>query len=140
MNSVRLFTLDGARKKDLAVERWFDDDPSDRRAIARKWFQEMRAAGPDVLELLHDRHPTVCVGNLAWGYVNAFADHVNVGFYFGAVLRDSSRLLEGSGKYMRHVKVRAGTYPHEAELRQLIRDAYADATIRLASGTSPCSW
>lgn len=93
----------------------------------------MRSSGPDVLELLHDGHPTACVDNLAWGYVNAFTAHLNVGFYFGAVLRDPSRLLEGSGKYMRHARVRAGTYDREAELQQLVRDAYADITIRLSS-------
>ena len=133
MNSVRLFTLDGAQKQDIAVDRWFASDPSELRSTARRWFQEMRSSGPDVLELLHDGHPTTCVDNLAWGYVNAFAAHVNVGFYFGAVLRDPAQLLEGSGKYMRHVKVRAGTYDREAELQQLIRDAYADISIRLSS-------
>jgi hypothetical protein len=133
MNPVRLFTLDGAQKQDLAVERWFASHPLDLRSIARKWFQEMRACGPDVLELLHDGHPTACLGNLAWGYVNTFADHVNVGFYFGAVLGDPSGLLEGSGKFMRHVKVRPGTFVRHAELQQLVRDAYADTTARLSS-------
>ena len=136
MNPVRLFTLDGAQKQDLAVERWFSGQPSDLRSTARKWFQEMRACGPDVLELLHDGHPTACLGNLAWGYVNTFADHVNVGFYFGAALGDPSGLLEGSGKFMRHVKVRAETFVHHAELQQLVRDAYADVSIRLSSRTA----
>lgn len=130
MTSVRLFTLEGAQKLDPAVERWFTRPPEELRAIARMWFQEMRACGPDVLELLHDGHPTACVGNLAWGYVNTFADHVNVGFYFGAVLEDPSGLLEGSGKFMRHVKVRVGTFAHQSELQKLVREAYADVTSR----------
>jgi len=93
----------------------------------------MRSCGSNVLELLHDGHPTTCLDDLAWGYVNAFAAHVSVGFYFGAALHDPARLLEGSGKYMRHVKVRAGTYDREAELQQLVRDAYTDIAIRLSS-------
>jgi hypothetical protein len=132
MNSVRLFILDGAQKQDPAVERWFASPPADLRSTARKWFHEIRSSGPDVLELLHDGHPTACVGNLALGYVNAFADHVNVGFFFGAVLRDPSRLLEGTGRYMRHVKVLPGSFARETELQRLVRDAYADITIRLA--------
>lgn len=46
---------------------------------------------------------TVCVGNLAWGYVNAFSDHV-----------------------------KPGPYEREAELQQLVREAYADAKARLS--------
>jgi hypothetical protein len=35
----------------------------------------------DVRELLHDGHPTACVGDAAFVYVNAFTAHVNVGFF-----------------------------------------------------------
>lgn len=133
MNSVRLFTLAGAERRNAAVERWFADAPVELGPLARKWFREMRASGPDVLELLHDGHPTACVGDLALGYVNAFADHINVGFYFGAVLPDASRLLEGTGRYMRHVKICPGAFGREAELQLLLRDAYLDIARRLAA-------
>jgi Domain of unknown function (DU1801) len=131
MNSVRLFTLEGALQRHPAVERWFAAPPVELRSIARSWFQTMRSAGPDVVELLHDGHPTACVGNLALGYVNAFSEHVNVGFFFGSVLRDPSRLLEGSGRFMRHVKVRPDAFSHGAELRTLIAHAYVDIKSRL---------
>jgi hypothetical protein len=133
MSSVRFFTLDGAQKQDPATEQWFAAPPTELRSIARQWFQQMRAGGPDVVELLHDGHPTACVTNLALGYVNTFTAHVNVGFYFGASLRDPSGLLEGSGRFMRHVKVRPGMIAHEAALRELIIDAYADLKARLAA-------
>lgn len=55
--------------------------PFELRSVARKWFEEMRACGPDVVELLHDGHPTACVEGAAFGYVNAFKAHVNVGFF-----------------------------------------------------------
>lgn len=132
MNVVRLFTLDGARAHDAAVAQWFASLPDDLRSLAKRWFEEFRSSGPNVLELLHDGHPTACVDDLALGYVNAFADHVNVGFYFGAVLPDPLRLLEGSGRYMRHVKLRPRVFVHEFALRQLIHDAYVDMTSRLA--------
>ena len=131
MNSVRLFTLEGALQHDPAVERWFAAPPGQLRSIAQSWFQTIRSAGQDVVELLHDGYPTACVGNLALGYVNAFAEHVNVGFFYGSVLRDPSRLLEGSGRFMRHVKVRPNTFSYEADLRKLIAHAYADIKSRL---------
>ena len=56
-------------------------------------------------ELLHDGHPTACVADAAFAYVNAFTAHVNVGFFRGAELVDPARMLEGTGRYMRHVKL-----------------------------------
>ena len=51
--------------------------------IAQHWFAVMRTCRGDVRELLHDGHPTACIGDAAFGYVNAFKDHVNVGFFRG---------------------------------------------------------
>lgn len=93
----------------------------------------MRQAGPDVVDLLHDSHPTACVGELAFGYVNAYTKHVNVGFFLGTSLPDPSRLLEGSGRFMRHVRIEPSLAIDEVALRNLIRNAYADMKARLAS-------
>jgi hypothetical protein len=130
MTETRLFTLDGARKNDPAVRRWFTASPDRLRLIAREWFEQMRSCGPDVLELLHDGHPTACIGNLAFGYVNAFRAHVNVGFFFGSVLEDPAGLLEGTGRFMRHVRVDPDFPPPEQALRDLIATAYADVKSR----------
>jgi hypothetical protein len=91
----------------------------------------MRECGDDVVELLHDYHPTVCVGDAAFGYVNVFRDHVNVGFFHGAVLPDPAGLLEGTGKRMRHVKVRPDADVDAAALNALIAASYADIKARL---------
>lgn len=124
MSAVRIFTLDGAKEDDPAVEAWFGTKPEALASIARRWFLVMRACGPDVLELLHDGHPTACIGNVALGYVNAFGDHVNVGFFAGASLPDPARILEGTGRFMRHVKIRPGGSLDERALGGMIADAY----------------
>jgi hypothetical protein len=97
----------------------------------------MRSCGPDVVELLHDGHPTACVENVAFGYVNAFRAHVNVGFFLGALLNDPARVLQGTGRFMRHVKVPPGVSANEAALRELIKAAYDDTKARLAARQSP---
>ena len=131
MTFVRLFTLDGAQRRDPAVDAWFASPPGNLRALAQRWFEMMRSCGDDVVELLHDGHPTACVGTLAFGYVNAFKDHVNVGFFFGALLEDPARLLEGTGKRGRHVKLRPGREIDSAALAQLVAAAYVDIRARL---------
>ena len=100
-------------------------------AIARRWFEIMRGCGEDVRELLHDGHPTVCVGDAAFAYVNAFTAHVNVGFFRGAEIADPDHLLEGTGKFMRHVKLKPQSNVDAASLMKLIETAYKDMKERL---------
>ena len=99
---------------------------SELGTIAQRWFEVMRDCGEDVRELLHDGHPTACVGDAAFGYVNAFKAHVNVGFFRGAELSDPSNLLEGTGKFMRHVKLRPERDVDANALMKLIETAYTD--------------
>jgi hypothetical protein len=100
-------------------------------AIAQRWFEVMRECGDDVRELLHDGHPTACVDDAAFAYVNAFRCHVNVGFFRGAELSDPERLLEGTGRFMRHVKIRPERAVNAAALMKLIETAYVDMRRRL---------
>ena len=95
----------------------------------------MRGRGPDVRELLHDGHPTACVEDAAFAYVNAFNAHVNVGFFYGVALDDPAGLLEGTGKRMRHVKLRPGQQVDAAALSELIVAAYRDIRLRLSSSS-----
>lgn len=106
--------------------------PDELREIVRRWFEVMRHCGDDVRELLHDGHPTACVHDAAFAYANAFTAHVNVGFFRGAELDDPDGLLEGAGKYMRHVKLRPGQPVDDEALQTLIRTAYVDMQQRLA--------
>ena len=91
----------------------------------------MRGAGADVRELFHDGCPVACVGDAPFGYVNAYKAHAAVGFYHGAELADPARLLEGSGKRMRHVKLKPGVAVNAAALNALIDAAYRDIKRRM---------
>jgi hypothetical protein len=59
--------------------------------------------------------------------------HVNVGFFYGAMLADPAGLLEGSGKRMRHVKLKPDREFDAAALGDLIDAAYSDIKVRLAA-------
>ncbi|WP_374574786.1 DUF1801 domain-containing protein [Phenylobacterium sp.] len=123
--------MPSAVRRDPAVDAWFDRGEA-LRGVVRPWFEAMRDCGPDVRELVHDGHPTACVGDAAFAYVGAFTAHASVGFFFGASLDDPAGLLEGAGKRMRHVKLRWGRPVDEAALRALIAAAYRDLRQRLA--------
>lgn len=129
--ATRVLRFPGGVRRDPAIEGWMRDQPGELGAIARRWFEVMRRCGEDVRELLHDGHPTACIGDAAFAYVNVFSAHVNVGFFRGAELADPAALLEGSGKFMRHVKLRPGVGIDERALRALIETACADMRRRL---------
>jgi len=133
-----LLRFNGAVERDPAIEVWFDArmkaHASELGAIARQWFEVMRKCGDEVRELLHDGCPVACLGDAPFGYVNVFTSHVNVGFFHGAALPDPARLLQGAGKFMRHVKLQAGTPPNAAALTSLIHAAYSDIKARVEHG------
>ena len=127
----RLMRFPSAVKRDLEIEAWMSAHSDELGAIAKHWFDVMRDCGADVRELLHDGHPTACVADAAFAYVNSFTAHVNVGFFRGAELPDSNGLLEGTGKFMRHVKLRPEGGVDSAALLELVNTAYTDMKGRL---------
>jgi hypothetical protein len=129
-----MFWLEGAVKRDPAIEAWLNEQSPDLGAIARRWFVRMRGCGDDVRELMHDGCPVACVEDAPFGYVNVFKAHVNVGFFLGAELDDPAGMLQGVGRRMRHVKVEPGVDIDAAALSALIDAAYADIKSRLIAG------
>jgi hypothetical protein len=131
---TELLRFNSAVERDPAIDAWIKQHPGELGAIARQWFEMMRKCGDEVRELLHDGCPVACLGDAPFGYVNAFTSHVNVGFFQGASLPDPARLLQGSGKFMRHVKLRPGTVTDAGALARLIERAYSDIKARVENG------
>jgi hypothetical protein len=129
-----LFRLNGAVESDPAIDGWMKEHAGELGTIAQKWFQVMRKCGDEVRELLHDGCPTACLGDAAFGYVNVFTSHVNLGFFQGSLLPDPARLLQGTGKWMRHVNLKPGTATNVAALSRLIDAAYMDIKQRVEHG------
>jgi hypothetical protein len=126
-----IFRLPEGVRHEPAIDLWLEEREPGLGAIARRWFARMRECGGDVRELMHDGCPTACVGDAAFGYVGVYRAHVNVGFFYGAELPDPARLLEGTGKSGRHVKLLPGVDRDFAALAALIDAAYVDIKARL---------
>jgi hypothetical protein len=130
-----LFRFPTARRRDPNVAAWLAGGDA-LRSLVEPWFERLRACGPDMRELIHDRRPTACAHDAAFAYVDAHAEHAGIGFFFGACLDDPAGLLEGAGKRMRHVKLRPSRMPDEAALGALIAAAYRDIHRRLDGAPS----
>jgi hypothetical protein len=131
---MELLRFNGAVERDPDIDAWMNDHASELGAIAHEWFEVMRKCGDEVREILHDGCPVACLGDAPFGYVNVFTSHVSVGFFQGAALPDPARLLQGNGKFMRHVKLRPGTRTDTASLSRLIEAAYSDIKARVENG------
>jgi hypothetical protein len=128
MSAILRFT--GAVERDPTIDSWLSG-AGELRSIARTWFARMRECGDDVREIMHDGCPVACVEDAPFGYVNVFKAHVNVGFSQGASLLDPAGLLGGSGKRMRHVKLKPGSALDAGALDALTTAAYLDIKVRL---------
>jgi hypothetical protein len=129
-----ILRFNGAVQRDPAIDAWMKQHTGELGSIARRWFEVMRNCGDEVRELVHDGCPTACLGDVPFAYVNVFTSHVNVGFFQGASLPDPARLLQGTGKFMRHVKLKPGTPTNAPALNALIEAAYSDIKSRVENG------
>ena len=129
-----LLRFNGTLERDPAIDAWLSERSGESGAIAHQWFEVMRKCGDEVREVLHDGCPVACLGDAPFGYVNVFTSHVNVGFFHGASLADPARLLQGTGKFMRHVKLRPGMATDAAALSRLTEAAYTDIKSRVEHG------
>lgn len=65
------------------------------------------------------------IGNWIVCYAHALGTHVDFGFFKGTSLRDPAHILQGEGKYLRHVKVYKPSDIRERELARLLKQALA---------------
>ena len=131
---AEILRFSGVRERDPAIDAWMKEHRGELGAIAQQWFEVMRKCGDEVREVLHDGCPVACLGDAPFGYVNVFTAHVNVGFFHGAALADPARLLQGTGRFMRHVRLKPGTVADAGSLSRLIETAWADIRERVENG------
>jgi hypothetical protein len=131
---AELLRFHGAVEHDPAIDACFRQSPGELRTIAHRWFTVIRKCGDEVRELMHDGCPVACLGDAPFAYVNVFTAHVNIGFFQGAALPDPARLLQGAGKFMRHVKLKPGVAIDAASLTALIERAYSDIKAQVENG------
>ncbi|NVK32985.1 MAG: DUF1801 domain-containing protein [Rhodobacteraceae bacterium] len=112
-------------------DSWLEQKAEVLRPIASKWFEVIKDVGPEVEAIFRDNYPIGCIEDAPFAYVNVYTAHVNVGFFYGSYLSDPSGILEGTGKHMRHVKLRPGADHNDQAIATLIVAAYKDIKNRL---------
>ena len=126
-----------AETKFGTFEELLDIAEESQRETAVKLRTLILSIHPEAVEVvrLGDRAATYGLGpkKMSEGYVYIlpYKSWVNLGFYKGADLPDPDNLLEGTGKKLRHIKIRSLADADDPKLRPLIEAALAERKVAL---------
>lgn len=105
------------------LERSLEGKPAVLRELSRTIQQLIRAELPDVQEKLNPWQVYGFAGRDFFCILTVYSKHVSLGFLQGTSLADPGRLLEGTGKNLRHVKFRKVEDLERPGLPELIAEA-----------------
>jgi hypothetical protein len=109
-----------------SIEAWLARQGPAVQPLVRRLRALVREELPDVPEHI-DRWDVLRFGGRGMSdwtcYVSGHKAHANLGFARGAALPDPDGLVEGTGKSLRHVKVRSLADAERPGLRALLRAA-----------------
>lgn len=113
--------------------------PAETRAIMEFFRNLITELHEDAIEVARPGERSVGYGigpkkmSETYAYIMPQGEYVNLGFYQGASLTDPSGLLEGTGKALRHVKVRSLLEAQNLSVRALILESIAERKAALTS-------
>ena len=106
-----------------SFDAYYADQARANQAIVRPLRRFVKQVAPGLQE-------SVKWGNGCWlkdgtpvCYVYSGPDYTQLGFFLGSTLKDPKGLLQGNGKYVRHIKLRSPTEIDERAFAALLRQA-----------------
>jgi hypothetical protein len=102
------------------------------RAICKSLRHVIASLHKDFVEVVWPRQKIASFGvgpkkmTEHYAYIMVLHSHVNLGFYHAGSLADPLGLLEGTGKNLRHVKLRDVSSAKRPAITALLRDAIDD--------------
>ena len=112
-------------KPDPACQSWIEEQPAEHQTWLAALRQQIVATVPETEESFKWSRPCYAIGGTLFCYLAAAKNYVTIGFHRGAELPDPDGMLEGTGKGMRHLKVRSESDASSKVVRELIHDAAA---------------
>lgn len=116
------------------VQVWLENLPTEKKLLIEALRRLIGSVAPEAHEIIY--HDASGYGPTDSGfdrivYISVFEKHVNVGFFFGGFLSDPERLLVGSGKRMRHIKIRSLQETETPAITSLLAQAWSDGLQRV---------
>jgi hypothetical protein len=118
------------------VEQWLEKQSPDQKKIILALMDAARKNMPGANEHIYHDAVGYSINDSSFDRICYIAPqkkgYVNFGFFFGAGLPDSKKLLIGDSKRMRHVKVWSVEEAKNPALAKLIADTWKEAPARIA--------
>ena len=116
------------------VRAWLENLPIEKKPTVETLRRLIGSVAPEAHEIIY--HDALGYGPTDAGfdrilYVTVFEKHLNLGFFFGGFLPDPEGLLVGSGKRMRHLKIRSLQEAENPAITRLLAQAWADGLKRV---------
>jgi hypothetical protein len=124
-------------KRPNDFDAFFANTPDERKPVVTELRKLVRRVAPNLVEQMKYGMPQYTKEKHTVVYIMPTTDHVNLGFYDGVELDDPKKLLEGTGKRLRHVKVRTVQAARSPALRAFVEDA---VRVRKKIGRPPKRW
>lgn len=116
--------MPGMKAKGKDVQAYVQGIEPTKRAHVEALRKFVKREAPRLVEQI--KWGNICwtlKGNVCW--IIVYNDHVDFGFFNGAKLKDAKGLLEGTGKGLRHIKVREAKDIRPKEFSALLKQAVA---------------
>jgi len=111
-----------SRPKPASVDEYVANLSPERREVANALRSLIRQTFPDVMESIDSwGGPTFSRGGKELAWMGNYASHTNLGLFVGDQIK--SPLIEGTGKRMRHIKVRTVNDIDPPVFEQILRQA-----------------
>lgn len=107
------------------IKSWLTKLPTKKRSLALKLMSAVLSTDPSLTDTVKWGNITFAdrEGNIAWLLNYPKTDYINLGFFQGAKLSDPKKLLEGTGKRLRHQKIRSEKDINKKQINLWIKES-----------------
>lgn len=116
------------------VRVWLENLPVEKKPTIEMLRTLIGSVAPEAHEIIY--HDALGYGPTDSGfdrilYITVFEKYLNLGFFYGGFLPDAEGLLVGSGKRMRHIKIRSLQEAENSAIPRLLVQAWIDGLKRV---------
>ena len=110
---------------ELKIQRFLLQLPAGKQQCASLVRDLVLDAMPEIKETIKWKQLTFVSGktNIAFIYTYAGADYINLGFFKATALSDPKKLFKGTGKGMRHIKIKTAKDIPAVQIKKWVREA-----------------
>ncbi len=110
-------------KKYETFNLWYKEQDSSKKRIIQRLRKVVETEAPSLIETSKWGNGCWLKGNLPLIFIYVAEDHLQFGFFGGSLLNDSKKVLQGKGKFVRHIRIESSKDIDKKLITSFIRKA-----------------